>query len=66
LAILPPSAVRAAVRPCEACQLRDLDPVDKKAAARHAGSGFFNIVNGFLNHAASKAWRRPTLPLLKQ
>jgi hypothetical protein len=30
------------------------------------GSGIFNIMNGFSNHAASKAWRRPTLPLLKQ
>ena len=39
---------------------------NKKAAARLPGSGFKNIANGFLLHAASKAWRRPTLPLLKQ
>jgi hypothetical protein len=29
------------------------------------GSGIFNIVNGLLS-TATKAWRRPTLPLLEQ
>ena len=37
-----------------------------KAAARQAGSGFWNNVNGFLErYAGCKAWRRPTLPQLK-
>jgi hypothetical protein len=30
------------------------------------GSGIFNIMNGLSSSAASKAWRRPTLPLLRQ
>jgi hypothetical protein len=34
-------------------------PLGRPAAA-------FEIVNGFRFDAASKAWRRPTLPLLKQ
>jgi hypothetical protein len=39
---------------------------DNKAAARQAGSGLEKHCEWALAHAASKAWRRPTLPLLKQ